>query len=151
LIVSTGDAENELHNFYKKWQQNRLVIDKWYILQATATPPEQAVETVQRLSEMDSFDWKNPNRFRALLSSFAMGNPAGFHAADGRGYNLFADWLIRLDPVNPQVAARQATAFETWRRYDANRQNLMKSALRRIADTPKLSKDTTEIVGRILG
>jgi aminopeptidase N len=92
---------------------------------------------------------KNPNRFRAVLGALA-GHHAGFHRADGAGYALLADWLIRLDPVNPQTAARMMTAFQTWRRYDAGRQAHAKAALERIAATPGLSRDGAEMVGRML-
>ena len=79
-----------------------------------------------------------------------MANMAGFHRADGAGYRLFTDWLIRLDPVNPQTAARLTGAFESWRRFDEDRQALMLEQLQRLANLPKLSKDSAEMVGRIL-
>ena len=93
---------------------------------------------------------RDPNRFRSVLGALA-GNPAGFHDPSGAGYALLADWLIRLDPVNPQTTARMTTVFETWRRYDADRQALIAEQLDRIAATPGLSRDTAEMVGRIRG
>ena len=93
---------------------------------------------------------KNPNRFRSLIAVFAMGNLPGFHRADGAGYAFLADWLIRLDPLNPQTTARLTSAFETWRQYDEARQALILPQLQRIADLNGLSKDTSEMVGRIL-
>src|SRR5699024_5705649 len=95
------------------------------------------------------FTMKNPNRFRAVLGTLAASS-AGFHHASGKGYALLADWLIRLDPLNPQTTARMCTAFETWRRYDSARQGLIRAELERIAAQPTLSRDTTEMVGRIL-
>ena len=95
------------------------------------------------------FEWKNPNRFRALIGAFGM-DPAGFHDPSGQGYDLLADWLIRLDPVNPQITSRMSTLFETMRRYDGDRQAAMRTALERIAGQPGLSRDTGEMVGRIL-
>ncbi len=77
-------------------------------------------------------------------------NPAGFHDATGGGYAFFTDWLIRLDPLNPQTTARMCGAFETWRRYDANRQSMMRVQLERLAAKPDLSRDTSEMVERIL-
>ena len=71
--------------------------------------------TARALTEHTDFDWKNPNRFRSVLGALAM-NAAGFHDPSGASYRLFADWLIRLDPLNPQTTARMCTAFETWRR-----------------------------------
>ena len=96
------------------------------------------------------FDWKNPNRFRSLVGAFAGGNPAGFHRADGAGYRLLVDWLIRLDPVNPQTTARMATSLGTWRMFDEGRQRLIRAELERLAALPGLSRDTGEIVGRLL-
>ncbi len=149
-LVTAGEADKELADFYVKWQKDPLVVDKWFTVQAFAAPPAQAVETVRRLSEHPDFDWKNPNRFRALFGAFAAGNPAGFHDESGAGYELIADWLIKLDPVNPQIAARLSTVFESWRRYGPDRQAQMKAALERIRDTQGLSRNTSEIVGKLL-
>ena len=97
-----------------------------------------------------AFAWKTPNRFRSLVAAFSM-NHFCFHAADGSGYRFLADWLLKLDPLNPQTAARVAGAFETWRRYDDARQTLIRAELERIARAPSLSRDMTEIVTRMLG
>jgi aminopeptidase N len=78
-------------------------------------------------------------------------NHAGFHAASGAGYRFVADWLIRLDPLNPQTAARMSTAFETWSRYDGARQALAKAELMRIRSAPGQSRDLSEMTGRMLG
>ena len=83
------------------------------------------------------------------LGALAM-NHAGFHSADGSGYDLMADWLIRLDGKNPQTAARQCSAFQTWRRYDVPRQAKMRAALERIASKQGLSRDVGEMVSRML-
>jgi aminopeptidase N len=80
-----------------------------------------------------------------------MANPVRFHARDGAGYKFFADWVLKMDGSNPQTAARVAGAFETWRRYDEARQSLVRAELERMAATPKLSRDLTEIVTRMLG
>lgn len=149
-LVSVNKAENALKQFHEQWKNEKLVVDKWFAVQASATPAENVVDVVRKLSEHSEFDWKNPNRFRSLMGVFAMQNPAGFHAEDGSGYELFADWLIKLDPHNPQIAARMCTAFESWHRYDDARQAKMKAAMNRINDTDDLSKNTSEIIGKIL-
>ncbi|MSU90537.1 aminopeptidase N [Rhodobacteraceae bacterium 2CG4] len=150
LLVRSDNADAALAAFHARWKDDPLVLDKWFSVQAALTPPERAVETVQALTEHADFDWKTPNRLRAVVGSFAMGNMAGFHRADGAGYRFLADWLIKLDPVNPQTTARLAGAFETWRQFDEGRQALILHQLQRIADRDALSRDTTEIVGRIL-
>ncbi|MBE3639457.1 aminopeptidase N [Mangrovicoccus algicola] len=149
-LVSIGEAEEELAQFYAQWKDDRLVLDKWFGLQVGLAGPETAVATARTLSEHPDFSWKTPNRFRAVIGGFAA-NPAGFHDPSGAGYGLVADWLIRLDPVNPQTTARMSTAFETWRRYDADRRAQMREALERMLATKGLSRDTTEMITRMLG
>lgn len=143
-----GDVESA--SFYNQWRHNRLVMDKWFMLNAVCAPKESAVERARELAAHPDFDWQNPNRFRSLIAGFALGNQAGFHRADGSGYAFFTDWLIKLDPVNPQTTARMAGGFQAWQRYDEKRQKMMKASLERIKNTENLSKDTAEIVGRIL-
>jgi len=89
-----------------------------------------------------------PNRFRATLGALA-GHHAGFHHVSGRGYTLLADWLITLDPINPQTTARMCAAFQTWKRYDPARQNMIKAEVERILAQPSLSRDTSEMLTRI--
>ncbi len=148
--IAATDSDTESAAFYHQWQSNPLVIDKWFTLQASLSPPQTAVATVESLARHPDFDWKNPNRFRALLGGLAI-NQAGFHDPSGRGYVFYTDWLIRLDALNPQTTARMIGAFETWKRYDNKRQNLMYTQLRRLAAVPNLSRDTAEMVERILG
>ncbi|MDU8944892.1 aminopeptidase N [Ovoidimarina sediminis] len=145
---STG--KEAASRFYRRWSGDRLVMDKWFSLQVLEAAPETAVTVAETLVQHPDFEWKNPNRFRSVIGALSA-NAAGFHDPSGRGYAFLADWLIRLDPVNPQTAARMTTLFETWRRYDGDRQGMIQDALRRIAATPNLSRDTTEMVGRILG
>jgi len=147
-LLSIGNGAKASGQFYDQWAADRLVIDKWFALQVTCAAPDSAVATCRALTEHPDFDWRNPNRFRATMGALAM-NPAGFHDPSGAGYRFFADWLIRLDPLNPQTTARMSTAFETWRRYDADRQELIGAELARIAQTPGLSRDTSEMVERM--
>ncbi|PIE16760.1 MAG: aminopeptidase N [Rhodobacterales bacterium] len=136
-------------DFYRQWQQDRLVIDNWFAMQIVNAKPENAATKATELTNHPDFNMKNPNRFRAVFGAL-FGNHAGFHIASGAGYELLADWLIRLDPVNPQTTARMMTGFQSWRRYDAGRQALIRQQLERIANTPDLSPDTSEMVARIL-
>ncbi|SHH75190.1 aminopeptidase N [Cognatishimia maritima] len=149
-LVREGAGTEAVQDFYDQWKSDRLVIDKWFGLQAGMADPDQAAEVAKALTQHADFDMKNPNRFRATLGAFA-GNHAGFHHATGAGYKLLADWLIKLDPVNPQTTARMCTAFQTWKRYDSQRQSLIRAELERILATEGLSRDTHEMVTRILG
>ncbi|MFY9211184.1 MAG: aminopeptidase N [Aestuariivita sp.] len=148
-LLAAGTGSEALEAFYTQWQSDRLVIDKWFMLQIVHADPDKAADVTRSLTQHADFNWKNPNRFRSTLGAFAM-NHAGFHSADGSGYALMADWLIRLDPVNPQTTARMCAAFQTWKRYDADRQGLMRDAMERIMAREGLSRDTGEMIGRIL-
>ena len=53
-------------------------------------------------------------------------------------------------PLNPQVAARIARAFDRWRKFDAGRQAHARAALERIRDKDGLSKDVAEVVTKAL-
>lgn len=124
-------------------------MNTWYSIQIAATHPDKVVDLATNLTQRDDFDWTNPNRFRALFGALS-GNHAAFHAADGRAYALLADWLIKLDDKNPQTTARMCTAFQTWKSYGTAQQEHAKSALERILAKPNLSRDTYEMVSRML-
>ena len=148
-LIRAGRGEAALKAFEAQWRNDRLVMDKWFGLQVMEADPEDAFEVVAGLTEHPDFNWKNPNRFRAVFGSLAL-HHAGFHHASGAGYALLADWLIKLDPVNPQTTARMCSAFQTWKRYDADRQALIKTQVERILATPDLSRDTSEMLSRII-
>ncbi|SPJ27357.1 aminopeptidase N [Falsiruegeria mediterranea] len=149
-LIRAGKGEAELQAFYDQWKDDRLVIDKWFGLQVSLADPEHTATVAQTLTQHADFNWKNPNRFRAVFGALAM-NHAGFHHASGTAYELLAEWLIQLDPVNPQTTARMCSAFQTWRRYDEGCQTLIGAQLDRIAATPQLSRDVTEMITRIRG
>jgi aminopeptidase N len=138
-----------LEQFYQKWQGERLVIDKWFGLQA-GSQREDAIDQVEALLNHPDFEITNPNRVRSVVGVFAHGNPLHFHQSSGRGYKLLADQVIKLDALNPQVAARMVGAFNQWKRYDKIRQSLVRNELQRIVEVEGLSKDVYEIVSRNL-
>jgi aminopeptidase N len=150
-LAQTDSPQREaaLAEFYDCWQGEPLVVDKWFSVQATADRPDTLAE-VRRLIDHPAFEITNPNKVRALIGAFAMANPARFHAADGAGYRLLADFILRLDARNPQVAARLTGPLGRWRRYDPARQALMKQALERILGAPELSRDVYEIAAKSL-
>ena len=149
-LIRAGAATQALTALEADFADNRLVMDKFYMVQTQLSPPEIALATARALADRADFDWRNPNRFRALIGGFGA-NHAGFHAADGGGYAFVADWLIRMDKVNPQTAARMSGLYETWRRFDSTHCRHAEAALRRIKDQPGLSRNTGEMVARILG
>jgi len=135
--------------FYTRWRDEPLVVDKWFSTQASSRLPGALAE-VRRLLAHPAFDLRNPNKVRALIGAFCQGNHAGFHAADGSGYAFAAEQVITLDPLNPQVAARLARAFDRWKKFDAGRQVHARAALTRIRAVDGLSRDTFEVVSRAL-
>jgi aminopeptidase N len=135
--------------FFEQWKDDRLVMDKWFMAQIAHARPDKAVGVATRLTEHPLFDWTNPNRFRAVMAGLTSGNPAGFHDPSGAGYRFVADWMLKMDAKNPQTAARMSTAFETRKRYDADRVAMMDEQLARIAATPEISRDLAEMVSRM--
>ncbi|MCF6431994.1 aminopeptidase N [Leisingera sp. MMG026] len=147
MKAEKGDAQSQA--FFDQWQDDRLVMDKWFALQIACAAPQKTAATAAALTNHALFDMKNPNRFRAVFGALA-GNHAGFHHASGEAYALLAENLIALDKLNPQTTARMCAAFQTWKRYDAGRQSLIRARMNRIAGAPGLSRDTNEMITRIL-
>ncbi|AMO24519.1 aminopeptidase N [Ramlibacter solisilvae] len=137
-----------LDAFHAKWRDEPLVVDKWLGVEAQSRLPG-TVERVRELTRHPAFTLKNPNKVYALLGSFGV-NQVQFHAADGSGYQLMLEQSLALDVVNPQVASRMVRNFERYRRFEPGRQALMRAALERIATTPGLSKESSEVVGKAL-
>ncbi|MFO7981930.1 MAG: aminopeptidase N [Desulfuromonadales bacterium] len=151
LVNSDSDQREEaLAAFYYRWQDDPLVVDKWFALQATSSRPD-ALDQVKKLMEHAAFDIRNPNRVRSLIGAFSHGNPARFHDASGKGYRFLADQVLEIDRLNPQVAARLATVLTRWRRYDPIRSRLMRGQLERFGATPGISRDLGEVVDKALG
>ena len=138
-----------LDSFYHQWRREALVIDKWFALQASSSMPN-AFTTVQALLHHPAFDLKTPNRVRALVGAFSQANAVHFHAKNGEGYRFLADQVLALNVLNPQIASRMVTGLAQWRRYDTERQKLMKQQLQRIVDTEHLSRDVYEIASKSL-
>ena len=137
-----------LAGFYREFEHDPLVVDKWFTLQAVARSTD--VAAVRALMKHPAFTLMNPNRARSLIFSFCIGNPAGFHATDGSGYEFWADQVIALNTINPQIAARLARSLDRWRKYTPALQVKMKAALKRVAKAPKLSRDVTEVITKAL-
>jgi aminopeptidase N len=142
-------ASDLLEDFYERYEKEALVVDQWFATQALA-PAADTLDRVRALEQHPAFDARNPNKIRALVGAFCNQNTVRFHAADGSGYAYLADWVSRLNATNPQIAARLLTPLTRWRRFDADRQALMRQALERIRDGGELSKDVFEVVEKSL-
>jgi len=148
-LHNTPKRIQALDNFYARYASDALVVDKWFSLQATIPRPE-TLEKVRNLTTHPAFSFANPNRIRALIGAFAQGNATQFNRADGAGYNFIADTVLALDPKNPQVSARLATAFRTWRTLEPGRRAKAEAALARVKSNPGISRDLADIVERAL-
>jgi aminopeptidase N len=151
LMLMGGEAfDKALEDFYARWRDEPLVIDKWFAIQARSPSPD-VLGRVMGLTAHPAFDQKNPNRLRALVQSFAGANPARFHDASGDGYRFLADQILAVDGFNPMTAARLIEPLGAWRRYKPELGELMRAQLQRIADTPGLSRNVFEMASRALG
>jgi aminopeptidase N len=149
-LVNSDATEREgaLCHFYNLHKDDALVLDKWFTVQALSTR-DDTLEQVERLSNHPDFTLANPNRLRALIGAFAA-NQRAFHAPSGRGYRLLADMILEVDKLNPQTAARLVPPLGRWRRFDEEPSSLMRAELRRIVETPGLSKDVFEQASKSL-
>ncbi len=145
---SAPDRERVLEDFYRRFKDDALVIDKWFTAQALGSG-EDMVEKVMALASHADFSIRNPNRFRSLIGAFTS-NQASFHRADGAGYTFVADKLLEVDAINPQTAARFIAPFGRWRRMEERRASKMRAELERIVDSPDVSKDTLEMASKSL-
>ncbi len=150
LANSSGPEGNAaLDDFYTRWQNEALVVDKWLSVQAASCLPETLLR-VETLTRHPAFDLCNPNKVYALLRTFGA-NHRHFHAANGDGYRFLAWQIAALDPVNPQVAARLARCFDRWRKFDTARQSHARAALESLHKKSGLSRDVFEVIDKALG
>lgn len=147
--INTETREYGVNKFYSKWHTDKLVLDKWFAVQASSTLPETLM-IVQELTGHTDFSLKNPNKTRSLLFMFALHNHLHFNAIDGSGYKFISKIIVKLDKINHQVAARLSSCFNHWKKYDEIRQSLIKKELEHIINIQTLSKNVYEIVSRTL-
>ena len=138
-----------LEDFYDRYRADPLVVDKWFTLQATIPEPA-TLDRIKALTSHPAFSFANPNRVRALIHAFALGNQKEFNRPDGMGYGFVVDIVLALDEKNPQLAARLLSAFKSWRVLEPGRRALAQAALRRVSAVPSLSPDVGDIVRRTL-
>jgi len=144
------ERETAFSAFENRWRKNTVVMDKWFALQAISSLPK-TLDNVQNLTSHPAFEKNNPNKIRALISTFSRFNQLRFHAGDGSGYEFIAEQVLRLDPLNPQIAARLVSVFNNWKKFTETHKTKMNYQLQKIVKTPKLSGDVFEIVSKALG
>ncbi|MEM6861809.1 MAG: aminopeptidase N [Myxococcota bacterium] len=143
-----ADRDEALARFHARWKEEPLVVDKWFTVQALSRSAN-ALDRIEQLLEHPDFSLRNPNRVRSLVGAFAAANPLRFHDLSGRGYGILEKTVLELDSLNPQVASRMVSSFNSYRRHEAQRRGLMRQCLERIAEKAS-SKDVGEIVGKAL-
>jgi aminopeptidase N len=148
-LSDTPERTAALEDFYARYRDDPLVVDKWFALQATVAEPA-TLDRVRTLTAHPAFSFANPNRVRALIHAFALGNQKEFNRADGAGYEFIVDVVLFLDPRNPQLAARLLSALKSWRVLEAGRRAFAQAALRRVSGARSLSPNVTDIVNRAL-
>ncbi len=141
------DSEVYSQAFYRYFEHNPLVMDKWFALKAMSV---KRVDQLRELMQNPLFTLRNPNRARAVLFQFCMNNTEAFHHESGEAYAFWAEQVIALDAINPEIAARFARVMDNWQRYAEPNKGFMQKALQTVAQYPTLSKNTTEIVGKAL-
>ncbi len=151
LLAAYGgpDAERALADFHDRWKRDNVVIDTWFAAQAQS-PLAGTLKRVKALTRDPLFAMIAPNKVRALIGTFAAGNPVQFNRTDGAGYAFVADQVLALDRINPQIAARLLGAFRSWRALETGRRGQARKALQRIARAKTLSSDVQEIVSKML-
>ena len=142
-------ADQSMEDFYTKWKDKPLVIDKWFAVQA-GRKHQGGISALRKLTEHEAYDPRNPNRARALIGGFAMSNPHLFHDLSGTGYDFFTEQVLDMDSRNPSVAARLLGVYEIWRKLDTDRQEQIKDQLRYVIKS-KPSKNVLEIATKTLG
>jgi aminopeptidase N len=146
---NASQAHAALAHFRERYADNPLAMDKWFSVQ-TQLPGDLVVDRVRLLENDAAFTLKNPNRVNSLFGAWARSNPDGFHRPDGSGYRLLAERLTQLDALNPQIAARMATAFNGWQRLEPGRRALARAAIESVAAKAGLSRNLDEIVQSML-
>ena len=143
------ERQQAFDDFFKQWQDDHLVIDKWFSLQAMS-PQDNALERLDDLMKNKLFSLKNPNKVRAVIGAFAMGNPVQFNRADGQGYDFMARNILEIDRFNPQIASRLAGSFKSWKILEPKRREKLKTILDDLARHKNLSPDTYEIISKVI-
>ncbi len=143
------ESKEALADFYVRWQHEPLVVNKWFTVQAISES-ENTLENVKALINHPAFEITNPNKVYALIGAFSSSNPVRFHEKSGKGYAFLREIVLKLDRLNPQVAARMINPFTRWKKFDVERQNKMKAELEKIKAESKLSKDIYEVVSKSL-
>jgi aminopeptidase N len=152
VLISSLDIPERaaaLDAFHERWKDDHLVIDTWFAAQAQSTRPD-ALDRVRALTTHPLFSYAMPNKVRALIGNFALQNPLQFNRADGAGYQFLATEVLKIDALNPQIAARMLGCFRSWKSLEPSRRAQARKALQKVAKSENISRDVFEIVTKML-
>ena len=143
------DENEKLHKFYLKYGKEKTLLNRWFSIQVQYSTPRLASARLRRLTRHKDFNMLNPNSVNSLIGAFAKSNFHAFHQKNGSGYKAIADWIMKLDPVNPQIAANTSKAFEQIKFLPRIYREKAKTTLNALYDNDNLSKDTYEVLHKI--
>ena len=152
VLVNSGDdpaAHAALNEFYDKWHEDAQVLEQWFSVQSTSANLTD-LDGLKKLIALPDFELSNPNKVRSVIGAFCQQNLVNFHNESGDAYALLAEYIIKLDDLNPQIASRLMMPLTRWRKFNTNRQTLMLAQLKRIHSKDNLSKDVREVVEKSL-
>ncbi len=148
-FISNTDRNKNINKFYLKYGHDKILLNKWFSTQVQYSSPKMAIDRLHKLTNHKDFKMLNPNNFNSLIGTFAKRNFQSFHQKDGSGYKIIAEWIKKIDPANPQIAASTTKAFAQIRFLPPPYRENAKEALEILRYGQKLSKDTSEILDKI--
>ena len=143
------DAEENVNKFYLEYGKDKALLNKWFAMQIQYSTPKLALDRLHELTNHGDFNMFNPNNFNSLVGTFAKRNFHAFHQRNGKGYNVIAEWIKKIDVENPQIAASTTKAFEQIRFLPQIYREKAKVAFNTLPDSDNLSRATSEILYKI--
>ena len=147
--IGRNDKKENIKNFYLQYRKNKVLLNKWFATQIQYSTPKLALDRLRELTTHSDFNMFNPNNFHSVIGTFAKRNFHAFHQKDGCGYKEIADWIKKIDPENPQIAASTTKAFEQIKFLPNIYRAKAKGSLNALSNGNNLSKDTSEILNKI--
>ena len=147
---NSENSIKHLNNFYSKWSNNSLVLEKWFEMMSILNIKGEGINFIKKLLSHDAFDYKSPNKLRSVLGVFQRENTLLFHANDCSGYNFVSEQICLIDSFNSQAAARLVLPLTRFNNYTDDRKKKMKNSLYKIYKKKKLSSDLSEIIAKAL-
>lgn len=143
-----SERDELLADFKTQWKDDKVVMNKWFQIQALSTATD-TFDRVKKCKQDQLFDSKNPNNLYSLHGAFG-NNISRFHVDNTVVYKWYLSELTEIDHINPQAAARLASAFQlTLKLKDYTRDELQTELKAKLAQ-PDLSKNTREILEKYI-